>query len=256
MREFKIGDKVQVKTWKELVDEFGITDEGSVDCGDIHFIEEMKYLCGEVITITENNFAGEYIEIDSKEDVWSLTPDMVHFLNECNSEHNHIITIPTHITPWIKPLKVRGFEVVSNKNRKYPNEEISLPVRGDSRSAGYDISTPVRVVLNPNERKLISTDIKAYMQEDEVLELYIRSSIGVKKNIIFSNTTGIIDSSYYDNISNDGNIGLTLWNTSNEVQVLEAGERVCQGIFKKYLTVDNDICLNNERTGGFGSSGK
>lgn len=256
MRDFKIGDIVKIKEWDEMVREFKSMEKTRIDCGDIYFIKEMEYLCGRTITITDDNFDGTFIEAVDRKDTWTITPDMVHFLNDCEIEHNHPISTSNHSTPWINQLKLRGFEVVSNENRKYPNEKISLPIRGDSRSAGYDISTPVKIVLKPNERKLIFTDVKAYMQEDEVLELHIRSSIGVKKNIIFSNTTGIIDSSYYNNISNDGNIGLTLWNTSNEVQVLEAGERVCQGIFKKYLTVDNDICLNNERTGGFGSSGK
>lgn len=150
----------------------------------------------------------------------------------------------------------RGFELVKNEMRKYPEVEIQLPVRGDSRSAGYDIRIPVSITLQPNERALIFTDIKAYMQDDEVLELHVRSSIGVKRNIILSNITGIIDSSYYNNPSNDGNIGLTLWNTSDKPQTLEAGERVCQGIFKKYLIADEDQCLKATRSGGFGSSGK
>ncbi len=93
------------------------------------------------------------------------------------------------------------------------------------------------------------------MQKDEVLELYVRSSIGVKKGIVLSNGTGIIDSTYYGNSGNDGNIGLPLWNTSNKRVVLEANERIAQGVFKKYLTIDNDTPLSQERTGGFGSSG-
>lgn len=149
----------------------------------------------------------------------------------------------------------RGFELVKDGMRKYPEVEIQLPIRGDSRSAGYDIRIPVELTLRPNERTLIFTDVKAYMQEDEVLELHVRSSIGVKKNIILSNITGIIDSSYYNNPSNDGNIGLTLWNTSDKVQVLEAGERVCQCIFKKYLTTSDDNCMDRERVGGFGTTG-
>lgn len=151
--------------------------------------------------------------------------------------------------------KIRGFEVVDNNFRKHMEVKIELPIRGDKRSAGYDIKTPVEITLKPNERKLVFTDIKAYMQEDEVLELYVRSSIGVKKGVVLSNGTGIIDSSYYDNINNNGNLGLALWNTSDKEVVLEAGERICQGIFKKYLTIDNDSCLHKERTGGFGSSG-
>ena len=152
-------------------------------------------------------------------------------------------------------MKLRGFEVIKDDMRKHPEVEIQLPVRGDSRSAGYDLRTPVEILLQPNERTLIFTDVKAYMQEDEVLEVHVRSSIGVKKGIILSNITGIIDSSYYNNPSNDGNIGLTLWNTSDKIQVLESNERVCQCVFKKYLTVDNDKCLSATRVGGFGSSG-
>lgn len=153
-------------------------------------------------------------------------------------------------------LRLRGFEVVCDEQRKHPNTGIELPVRGDNRSAGYDIKTPVTITLQPNERTVVWTDIKAYMQDNEVLELHVRSSIGIKRGVILSNITGIIDSSYYSNEGNDGNIGLALWNTSDKEVVLEAGERICQGIFKTYLTVDNDICLSDKRIGGIGSSGK
>lgn len=149
----------------------------------------------------------------------------------------------------------RGFEIITDEKRIHKNVEIQLPVRGDNRSAGYDLRTPVEIVLQPNERKLVFTDVKAYMLPNEVLEIHVRSSIGVKKGIVLSNITGIIDSSYYNNPSNEGNIGLTVWNTSDKVQIIEAQERVCQCIFKEYLVADNDICLSNERIGGFGSSG-
>lgn len=153
-------------------------------------------------------------------------------------------------------INQRGFEVISDEMRVHKNVEIQLPVRGDSRSAGYDLRTPVEITLQPGERKLVFTDVKAYMQDDEVLEVHVRSSIGIKKGIVLSNITGIIDSSYYNSKATEGNIGLTLWNTSPIVQKLEAQERVCQCIFKKYLVADNDVCLSNERTGGFGSSGQ
>jgi dUTPase len=52
--------------------------------------------------------------------------------------------------------------------------------------------------------------------------------------------------------SNDGNVGLALWNSSQETQFLKAGERVGQLVFSKYQTTED---LNNqERTGGFGST--
>ncbi len=148
----------------------------------------------------------------------------------------------------------RGFEMVSDNHRVHAEAEIQLPIRGDSRSAGYDFYCPVDVVLQPGERKLVFTDVKAYMQEDEVLMLYVRSSVGVKKGVVLSNGTGVIDSSYYNNESNDGNIGLPLYNTTDKVVEFKAGERIAQGIFMNYLVADNDSLLHDSRKGGFGSS--
>lgn len=163
----------------------------------------------------------------------------------------------THIHTIVpRKFRYRGFEIVIDTCRVHPDVEIELPVRGDSRSAGYDIKTPVKITLQPNEKKLVFTDIKAYMRPNEVLEIHVRSSVGVNKGVILSNITGIIDSSYYNNPKNDGNIGLTLWNTSDKEVILEAQERICQGIFKTYLTVDDDVCLQDERIGGFGSTNK
>ena len=85
--------------------------------------------------------------------------------------------------------RVRGFEIVADEFRKHPEIDIQLPTRSDSRSAGYDFYSPVDVVIGPGERCLVWTDVKAYMQENEVLMLYVRSSIGVKKGVVLSNGT-------------------------------------------------------------------
>ena len=105
-------------------------------------------------------------------------------------------------------MKIRGFEKVSDKFRKHTNVDIQLPKRGDSRSAGYDFYAPCDIVLQPNESILVFSDVKAYMEDDEVLLLFVRSSIGIKKGLVVPNGTGIIDSSYYNNPSKDGNTGI------------------------------------------------
>lgn len=151
--------------------------------------------------------------------------------------------------------KNRGFEVVQDYMRK-TNGEITLPTRGSERSAGYDFYTPCQITIPPHGcTGIIPMDVKAYMQDDEVLLLFVRSSIGVKKNVMLKNNTGIIDSDYYSNPSNDGNIGIALINNSNEEVIIPKGERVVQGIFVKYLVADNDS-HGGSRQGGFGSSGK
>ena len=93
------------------------------------------------------------------------------------------------------------------------------------------------------------------MLEDEVLEIYPRSSLGFEKCLMLINTVGIIDSDYYSNTKNDGNIGFKLKNLTDEEVVIEAGEKIMQGIFKKYLKEDNDN-TTEERNGGIGSTGK
>ena len=147
----------------------------------------------------------------------------------------------------------RYFEVVSN-NHRTTSGEIKLPTRSDSRSAGYDFYSPVNITIMPNESKLFFTDVKACMNEDEVLMLYVRSSMG-KIPVVIANGTGIIDSSYFSNPSNDGNIGFRLLNLGDEPYVINVGDRIGQGVFGKYLITDDDNA-SGERTGGFGSSGK
>lgn len=150
---------------------------------------------------------------------------------------------------------IRGFKLVEEKHRKHPDEEIILPQRGTKNSAGYDICTPIDIEIDPRgSSDIIFTDIKAYMQEDEVLFTHVRSSIGMKKGLVLANTTGVIDSDYYSNPDNDGNIGFKLRNLTDEKVVIKKGERVIQGIFSKYLITDDDEPKSSQRIGGVGST--
>lgn len=149
-------------------------------------------------------------------------------------------------------MKIRGFKICPNTIREYPDKFIQLPQRNDKGSAGYDLRIPCEITIPPHSHSdLIFTDICAYMQEDEVLKIFVRSSIGCKKGLVLANGTGIIDSSYYPR-----NIGIKLYNTTDKEVILEENERVCQCIFEKYLTIDDDDCMNDNRRGGFGSSNK
>lgn len=151
-------------------------------------------------------------------------------------------------------MKIRGFELVSENNKKQL-ASAKLPRRGSKTSAGYDFYNPSKVVIEPGKQVIVWTDIKAYMKEDEVLQIYVRSSIGIKKGIVLSNGTGIIDHDYYNNESNEGNIGIALINNSENNVILDADERIAQGIFMKYLVAD---CGNSNetRSGGIGSTNK
>ncbi|WP_301860321.1 dUTP diphosphatase [uncultured Megasphaera sp.] len=145
----------------------------------------------------------------------------------------------------------RGFEVV----RAYAQAGIALPVRKTAGSAGYDLAAAETVVLPPHAVTVVPTGLKAYMEQDEYLSVFIRSSLAFKKGIMLANSTGIIDSDYYNNGDNEGHIMLACYNTGDVPYTVEKGDRIGQGIFMKYLTVNGDGATA-VRTGGIGSTGR
>ena len=86
----------------------------------------------------------------------------------------------------------------------------------------------------------IKTGIKAYMQDDEVLYLYNRSSNPKKKGLILANSVGVIDKDYYGNPDNDGHIMFAFYNIKDEDIEIKNGEAIGQAVFQKYLVVDDD----------------
>lgn len=145
----------------------------------------------------------------------------------------------------------RFFEIVKDEFRKTEGE-IKLPTRASEHSAGYDFYSPVDVTIQPNESVLVWTDVKAHMYYDNVLLIFVRSSMG-KHPIVIANGTGIIDSDYYGNESTDGNIGFRLLNLGDKPYEIKIGDRIGQGVFVKYGTVKDDN-TSDTRTGGFGST--
>ena len=139
---------------------------------------------------------------------------------------------------------VRGFLKV--------NEELDtkLPERQTKASAGYDFYVIEDVEIPAYGTVMLPTNVKAYMQEDEVLMLYARSSLAIKRGLILQNTTGIIDSDFFPH-----EIKVALRNTTDKPVKLLKNERCAQGIFLKYLVSDNGN-LDKTRDGGIGSTKK
>lgn len=146
---------------------------------------------------------------------------------------------------------MRKFEKVS-----YAPADVLIPTRADDGSAGSDFYCTADTIIQPGECALLPTYIKAKMNKDEVLMLYVRSSMGIKRHIVLSNGTGVVDNSYYNNPDNEGNIIAALYNYGKEPQLIKKGERIMQGVFIKFLKPANKNVLYKERKGGVGSTGK
>lgn len=134
-------------------------------------------------------------------------------------------------------------------------DSIVLPKRGTKASAGYDFVSPIAFVLKPGESKVIPTGIKVMMNTDEFLGIYIRSSLGFKYNLRMCNQVGIIDADYYNNEENEGHIFVKIKNEGEKEVSINAGDRIVQGIFTKFLLTDDDSATE-DRLGGIGSTNK
>lgn len=148
---------------------------------------------------------------------------------------------------------MRRFETVDKEFIKYNQSEFKMPVRATKYSAGYDFYSPIDITIHPGESELIWTNIKAKFNENEVLMLFVTSKMG-KSHIMIANGTGIIESDYYSNPSNDGNLGFRLINLGKEDYCIKVGDKIGQGVFTYFLTIDDEEEITTTRTGGFGST--
>lgn len=152
------------------------------------------------------------------------------------------------------------------------SENAQMPTRATEGSAGYDFYSPVSVALKPGESAIIDLGVSqrpginksAHFYDDDngechvdkpfesryVLLLTIRSSLALKYSLRAINPVAIIDSDYIDTIK------FGIINDGKEPYTIQKGDRICQGVFVRFLTSSDDIVLKENRTGGIGSTGK
>ena len=148
--------------------------------------------------------------------------------------------------------QMRGFELIEGMNGE-------LPIKATIHSAGVDFIASSDITIPAfrfkGQATLVPTGVKAFMQNDEYLQIFARSSIPVNLGLIMSNGVGIVDADYYNNPKNEGHIMIEFNNLTNEHITIEKGTRIAQGIFNKILPVTHGVRLKNDtRNGGFGST--
>ena len=107
----------------------------------------------------------------------------------------------------------------------------------------------------PNEICKIKTGLQVSVPEGYEMNMVVRSSTGIKKNLALANGTGIIDAGYRDEII------MALWNFGNIPIEIEDGDRICQFAIlevekvKPNFVQDNEDFRQGDRGGGIGSTG-
>lgn len=168
-------------------------------------------------------------------------------------------------------------------------DNIQIPKRSTSGSAGYDFIAPMDINIKARTYLDIPTGIRCKMPSNQFLMIVPRSGLGFKHRIHLANTVGIIDSDYY-NAKNYGHIIIRLiygfdpsyktilmvdekdntkisydstcisdsYNSNNYITIPK-GKGYVQGIFMNYNITSNEILSKDDanfkiREGGFGST--
>lgn len=132
--------------------------------------------------------------------------------------------------------------------------EIKLPWNTNG-NVGIDFYAPAKYVIQPHTLgNKIPMGIAVELPENIGLLLLPRSSYGAKTTLRFSNSVGLIDTNYR------GEICALFDNLGDEPQIIEKGERFCQGVLiPAYRISIKEVSTLQETqrgSGGFGSTGK
>lgn len=135
----------------------------------------------------------------------------------------------------------------------------TLPTRGSDYAAGWDLYADLKdigldqVSIAPGQVVKISTGIAVALPAYCFGGLYARSGLAAKKGLRPANCVGIVDEDYR------GCVLVAIRNDSNEVQVIQHGERIAQLVVQPYIPVvfkeTNDLPATERGAGGFGSTG-
>jgi dUTP pyrophosphatase len=131
-----------------------------------------------------------------------------------------------------------------------------LPEYATQGSAGMDIRADLSapVYLNPLERKLIGTGLFIELPKGYEGQIRPRSGLAIKYGLTCLNSPGTIDADYR------GEVKVILINLSQEIQVVQPGDRIAQLIIHEVQRAkwkQVEVIEETERNdGGFGHTGK
>lgn len=130
-----------------------------------------------------------------------------------------------------------------------------VPQYATPGSAGLDVRafTGAKIQMNPFERLLVPTGLHLEIPAGYEAQVRPRSGLALKQGITCLNTPGTIDSDYR------GELKILLINLSNEIQVIENGDRIAQLVFaqttRANLLVVQQLDDTQRGQGGFGHTG-
>ena len=126
------------------------------------------------------------------------------------------------------PVYPRVYPTVYPLEVKLLSEKATLPTRGSSVAAGWDLYSAASVILPAKEKVLVPLDISVRIPPNCYGRIAPRSGLACKHFIDVG--AGVIDEDYR------GNICVLLFNFSDKDYTITSGDRIAQMILEKILT--------------------
>lgn len=177
-------------------------------------------------------------------------PDWIlgNFDDLCEIESNKSTMFPKPLDEaYMSPLLDGNLEIVP---RLQGSEKFLFVDQSDRLN--YYFQSPEDVVLEPGKVTCIMTGLRCRLDKDQVFLL--KPAIN-NPCVELANKIGVIDSDYYANSDNDGEIGVLLLNRGNVPVMVNTGDAIASGAIYYYEKVDGDV-YGGKRLGGFGSTDK
>ncbi|KAJ9575700.1 hypothetical protein L9F63_007459, partial [Diploptera punctata] len=130
-------------------------------------------------------------------------------------------------------------------------EKAFAPVRGSAKAAGFDLKSAYDTEIPARGKALIKTDLQIELPSGCYGRIAPRSGLALKHHIDVG--AGVVDEDYR------GNVGVVLFNHSDEIFRVNRGDRIaqliCEQIFYPQLEEVKDLDETERGKGGFGSTG-
>lgn len=157
-------------------------------------------------------------------------------------------------------------ETVMDIKIKLLTPNAQLPTYGSAEAAGMDLRADLTVEdpfqpnleekvisLRPGQRCLVRCGFAMSMPVGYEAQIRPRSGLSLKFGITVHNAPGTIDSDYR------GEVGVILWNTSDNVFAIRHGDRIAQMVFARHeraeATVVEELPSTDRGASGYGSTG-
>ncbi|KXZ41934.1 hypothetical protein GPECTOR_240g576 [Gonium pectorale] len=150
-----------------------------------------------------------------------------------------------------KPAKIARIEAVEKLLVKKLSPNATLPKRGSAGAAGYDLASAEEKVVPARGKALIKTDLAIRVPPGTYGRVAPRSGLAVKNFI--DTGAGVVDEDYR------GNVGVLLFNHSDEDFVVKMGDRIAQLVLERITTPDveevEELDSTQRGAAGYGSTG-